>query len=36
MYSDTILEIGIYGLQSRDETALLVDKTIANYGSYFA
>ena len=26
----------IDGLQSRDETAMLVDKTIANYGSYFA
>ena len=26
----------IDGFQSRDETAMLVDKTIANYGSYFA
>ena len=29
-------ERSIDGLQSRDETAMLVDKTIANYGSYFA
>ena len=28
--------VPIDGLQSRDETAMLVDKTIANYGSYFA
>ena len=26
----------IDGLQSRDESVMLVDKTIANYGSYFA
>ena len=26
----------IDGFQSRDETAMLVHKTIANYGSYFA
>ena len=26
----------IDGLQSRDETAMLVDKIIANYGWYFA
>ena len=30
------MRLKIDGLQSRDETAMLVDKTIANYGSYFA
>ena len=36
MFSASFPVFAIDGLQSRDETAMLVDKTIANYGSYFA
>ena len=31
-----VFDLSIDGFQSRDETAMLVHKTIANYGSYFA